>query len=58
MNDVGRARFDGLASALLPEEGWEVLTNSLEPRSWRGLGGAQHSASGQWPTANGQRPLA
>jgi hypothetical protein len=32
--------FDGLTSVLLAEEGWEVLSNWLEPRSWRGLGGA------------------
>jgi hypothetical protein len=46
MNDEGSVPFDGLASALLLEEGWEVLSGRLEPRSWRGLGGAQCSATG------------
>ena len=43
MNDEEAVPFDGLASALILEEGWEVLSNWLEPRSWRGLGGAERS---------------
>jgi hypothetical protein len=31
MNDEGSVPFDGLASALLVEEGWEGLSNWLEP---------------------------
>ncbi len=44
---------DGLAGALLTEEGWEVWSHWLEPPSWRGLG----EAHGR-PAALGPRPKA
>ena len=43
MNDEVPVPFDGLASALLLEEGWEVLSNWLEPPLGGGWGSTRKS---------------
>jgi hypothetical protein len=53
MNDEGSVPFDGLASALLPEEGWVVLSNWLEPPLGGGSGELNVRQS-QWPSAIGR----
>jgi hypothetical protein len=42
--------FDGLASALLTEEGWVVLSNWLEP-TLGGGSGEPNVRQRQWPSA-------
>jgi hypothetical protein len=45
MNDEVPVLFDGLAGALLPEEGWEVLSPWLEPPLGGGWGSARKARS-------------